>query len=159
MKVTTTSADETRALGAAFARVLRAGDVVVLEGDLGAGKTTFVQGVGAALGVDEPMVSPTFTIVREYDVDVPIAHVDVYRLDTLGELHDLGFEDVLDGTRITFVEWGDVIAQALPHDRVVVRLELGAADDERIITVVPHGTKWAERIAAVEREWTDHEAG
>jgi tRNA threonylcarbamoyladenosine biosynthesis protein TsaE len=159
MKVTTASADETRALGAAFARVLHPGDVVVLEGDLGAGKTTFVQGVGRALGVDEPMVSPTFTIVREYDGDVPIAHVDVYRLDTLGELHDLGFEDVLDGSRITFVEWGDVVAQALPRDRVVVRLELGADDDERVVTVIAHGTKWNERVATVEREWNGRLAG
>jgi tRNA threonylcarbamoyladenosine biosynthesis protein TsaE len=159
MKVTTASADETRALGAAFARVLHQGDVVVLEGDLGAGKTTFVQGVGRALGVDEPMVSPTFTIVREYDGDVPIAHVDVYRLDTLGELHDLGFEDVLDGSRITFVEWGDVVAQALPRDRVVVRLELGADDDERVVTVIAHGTKWNDRVATVEREWNGRQAG
>jgi tRNA threonylcarbamoyladenosine biosynthesis protein TsaE len=156
MKVTTSSADATRALGAALAGVLRPGDVVVLEGDLGAGKTTFAQGVGRALGVDEPMVSPTFTIVREYDGAVPIAHVDVYRLDTLGELHDLGFEDVLDGRRVTLVEWGDVVAQALPRDRVAVRIERGATDDERIISFIAHGPKWAQRVTLVERAWAEN---
>src|SRR3954454_6191052 len=100
MKTTTSSPHETRALGAALAAILRPGDVVVLEGDLGAGKTTFAQGVGRALGIDEPVVSPTFTIVREYDCRVPLAHVDVYRLESLGELHDLGFEEVLDGRRV-----------------------------------------------------------
>jgi tRNA threonylcarbamoyladenosine biosynthesis protein TsaE len=157
VKTITTSSSQTRALGAALGRELRPGDVVVLQGDLGAGKTTFAQGVGAALGVDEPVVSPTFTIVREYEGRVPLSHVDVYRLETLGELHDLGFEDLVDGTRVTLVEWGDVVAQALPNERLAIRLELGAADDERIVTFVPHGTRWKQRIAAVERDFASRE--
>ena len=159
MKVTTSASAETRALGGALGGVLRPGDVVVLEGDLGAGKTTFAQGVGAALGVDEPMTSPTFTIVHEHDGTVPVAHVDVYRLETLGELHDLGFDDLLDGRRVTLVEWGDVIAPALPHDRVVIRLELGDTDDERIVSFIAHGTRWNERIAAVEHAWAQSTDG
>ena len=151
MKTTTTSADQTRALGAALGRCLRPGDVVVLAGDLGAGKTTFAQGVASALGVTDRVTSPTFTIVQHYDGTIPIAHVDVYRLERLGELHDLGFEEVVDDTRVTLVEWGDLVAPVLPTDRLAVRLELGADDDERFVTFVPHGGPWRERIVALER--------
>ena len=153
MKTTTTSADQTRALGAALGRVLRPGDVVVLSGDLGAGKTTFAQGVAAALGVDGPVTSPTFTIVHEYDARIPLAHVDVYRLDSLGELHDLGFEEIVDDVRVTLVEWGDMVAPALPSERLTVRLELAVGDDERFITLVPHGARWRERVSALERSF------
>jgi tRNA threonylcarbamoyladenosine biosynthesis protein TsaE len=151
MKTSTTSAGETRELGATLGRVLRPGDVVVLAGDLGAGKTTFAQGVAGALGVTDRVTSPTFTIVQEYDGRIPISHVDVYRLETFGELHDLGFDEVVDESRVTLVEWGDVIAQALPTERLAVRLELGADDDERLITFVPHGAQWRERMAVLQR--------
>jgi tRNA threonylcarbamoyladenosine biosynthesis protein TsaE len=151
MKTTTTSADHTRALGAALGALLRPGDVVLLAGDLGAGKTTFAQGVAAALGVDEPVTSPTFTIVHEYDGRVPLAHIDVYRLETLGELHDLGFEEIVDDTKVTLIEWGDMVAQALPTDRLLVRLELAVDDDERFITFVPHGGSWRERMGPLDR--------
>jgi tRNA threonylcarbamoyladenosine biosynthesis protein TsaE len=150
MKTTTSSADQTRALGAALAGVLRPGDVVVLAGDLGSGKTTFAQGVAAALGVEERVTSPTFTIVHEYAGRIPVAHVDVYRLETLGELHDLGFEEIVDDARVTLIEWGDMVAPALPTDRLAVRLEPGGDDDERFVTFLPHGGRWRERMVSVE---------
>jgi tRNA threonylcarbamoyladenosine biosynthesis protein TsaE len=140
--VQTASAAETRAVGAAIAACLAAGDVVVLEGDLGSGKTTLAQGIAGALGVTEPVVSPTFAIVREYDGTVPIAHVDVYRLDHVQELHDLGFEEIVDGSRVVLVEWGDLIAPMLPVDRVVVRLRLAHDDDDaRVIDVSAEGSE------------------
>jgi tRNA threonylcarbamoyladenosine biosynthesis protein TsaE len=151
MKTTTTSAEHTRALGAALGGILRPGDVVVLAGDLGAGKTTFAQGVARALGVVERVTSPTFTIVHEHDGRVPLAHVDVYRLGSLGELYDLGFEEVIDEGRVTLVEWGDMVARALPTDRLMVRLELVADDDERFVTFVPHGAQWRERVRTLEQ--------
>jgi tRNA threonylcarbamoyladenosine biosynthesis protein TsaE len=151
MKTTTTSADHTRALGAALGAVLRPGDVVLLAGDLGAGKTTFAQGVAAALGIDGPVTSPTFTIVHEYDGRIPLVHVDVYRLETLAELHDLGFEEIVDDARVTLVEWGDMVAQALPTDRLLGRLVLVVDDDERFVTFVPHGARWRERMGTLER--------
>jgi tRNA threonylcarbamoyladenosine biosynthesis protein TsaE len=101
--------------------------------------------------VKEPVTSPTFTLVQEYEGAVPVAHVDVYRLETIGELHDLGFEEVIDDGRVTLIEWGDLVAPALPTERLHVRLELGAGDDDRIVTFVPHGARWRERIAGVER--------
>ena len=152
MKTTTASAAETRALGARLGDVLRPGDVVVLAGDLGAGKTTFVQGVATAIGVEERVTSPTFTIVHEYAGRLPLVHVDVYRLDRLGELYDLGLEDLADGAGAMFIEWGDIVAQALPTDRLVVRLELGADDDERIISFMAHGSGWRARVAQIEND-------
>jgi tRNA threonylcarbamoyladenosine biosynthesis protein TsaE len=151
MKTTTSSAEETRALGRALAGVLRPGDVVVLAGDLGAGKTTFAQGVARGLGVYEPVTSPTFTIVHQYEGHVPVAHVDVYRLETIAELHDLGFEEVLDDGRVTLVEWGDMVAQALPRERLAVRIEIGAGDDERFVTFSSHGARWRERLPLLEQ--------
>ncbi len=146
-RVVTHSTDETLALAGAVGDLLRPGDVVSLAGDLGTGKTVFARGVARALGVTEPVVSPTFTIVREYDGRVPIVHVDVYRLDTFQELHDLGFEEVLRDDAVTLVEWGDVIDGMLPSDRLDVRLAAGAGDDERVIEIEGHGRSWRARAA------------
>jgi tRNA threonylcarbamoyladenosine biosynthesis protein TsaE len=126
---------------------LRPGDVVSLAGDLGTGKTVFARGVARALGVAGPVVSPTFTIVREYEGRVPVVHVDVYRLDTFQELHDLGFEEVLRDDAVTIVEWGDVVDGMLPDDRLDVRLAAGAGDDERVIEIEGHGRSWRARAA------------
>lgn len=146
MILTTASAAETRAVGAAIASCLVPGDVVVLAGELGSGKTTLAQGIAGGLGVTEPVVSPTFAIVREYDGDVPVAHVDVYRLDHVQELHDLGFEEIVDGSRVVLVEWGELVAPILPLDRVIVRLQPGAEDDERVVDVTAEG---ADRSVAL----------
>ena len=121
----------------------------MLTGDLGAGKTTFAKGLARALGVTQPVTSPTFTIVQEYEGRIPVAHVDVYRLDRIQELHDLGFEELLDG-RVTIVEWGEAIALVLPRDRVDVRISLDDdADDRRILEVVASGPSWAGRGPAL----------
>jgi tRNA threonylcarbamoyladenosine biosynthesis protein TsaE len=152
MKTITTSAAQTRALGEVLGRVLRPGDVVVLAGDLGSGKTTFAQGVATALGITEPVTSPTYTIVHEYEGRVPLVHVDVYRLERLAELYDLGLEELTDDARAMLIEWGDIVAQALPNDRLVVHLELGADDDERMISFVAHGASWRARVAQLERD-------
>jgi tRNA threonylcarbamoyladenosine biosynthesis protein TsaE len=157
MKTTTASAAETRALGTRLGDALRPGDVIVLAGDLGAGKTTFVQGIATALGVEDRVTSPTFTIVHEYNGRLPLVHVDVYRLDRLGELYDLGLEDIADGAGAMVIEWGDIVAQALPTDRLVVRLELGSDDDERIISFVAHGSGWRARVAQLENELTERD--
>jgi tRNA threonylcarbamoyladenosine biosynthesis protein TsaE len=145
--VQTASAAETRGAGAAIASCLAPGDVVVLAGDLGSGKTTLAQGIAGALGVTEPVVSPTFAIVREYHGRVPVAHVDVYRLDHVQELHDLGFEEIVDGSRVVLVEWGELVAPILPVDRVVVRLRL--IDDDDDARVIEVSTEGSDRSAAL----------
>ena len=146
-RVVTGSADDTLALAESVGGLLRPGDVVSLAGDLGTGKTVFARGVARALGVDEPILSPTFTIVREYEGRVPVVHVDVYRIDTFQELHDLGFEEVVRDDAVTLVEWGDVIDGMLPTDRLDVRLAAGVGDDERIIEIEGRGRSWRARAA------------
>jgi len=150
VKTRTRSAAQTRALGIAVAALLRPGDLVVLAGDLGSGKTTFAQGIAAGLGVDDPVVSPTFTIVREYEGRLPLAHVDVYRLDRLQELYDVGFEELVDGERVTIIEWGDVVQRVLPADHLSVELEPGALPDERLVHVHAQGRAWRDRTERVE---------
>src|ERR671911_2309313 len=115
-RTVTRSADETLALAGAVGALLCAGDIVSLVGDLGAGKTVFARGIARALGVTEPVVSPSFTIVREYEGRVPLVHVDVYRLDRVQELHDIGLEELIEDRAVTLVEWGDVVAAYLPAE-------------------------------------------
>ena len=144
-RAVTRSTDETLELARAVGELLRPGDVVSLVGDLGAGKTVFARGVARALGVTELVVSPTFTIVREYEGRVPLVHVDVYRIDAVQELHDLGFEEVVRDDAVTLVEWGDKVDGLLPGDRLDVRLVPGAADDERVVEIEGHGHSWRAR--------------
>jgi tRNA threonylcarbamoyladenosine biosynthesis protein TsaE len=148
--LTTTGAAETESVGEAIGAQLRVGDLVVLTGDLGAGKTTFAKGLARGLGVTQKVTSPTFTIVQEYDGRVPVAHVDVYRLDRIQELHDFGFEELLE-SRVTIVEWGEAIALVLPRDRIDVRLTLhDDEDDHRVVEIVAGGPAWATRRGALD---------
>jgi len=147
----TRDAAETEAVGEVLGAQLRRGDLVVLTGDLGTGKTTFTKGIARGLGVTERVTSPTFTIVQEYDGRVPVAHVDVYRLERIQELHDFGFEELLDG-RVTVVEWGEAIARVLPRDRIDVRIAMDEArgDDARTVEIAAVGPAWRTRRAALD---------
>ena len=145
LKVVTRSVEETRALGEQLGRdVLRPGDVVVLSGELGTGKTALAQGVGRGLDVGAPVVSPTFTLVREYEGRIRLCHVDIYRLERVQEIHELGIEEELEES-VTLIEWGEVAASALPADRLEVRLSAGAGPDERIIELILLGESWRRR--------------
>ena len=146
-RVVSRSTDETLELAGTVGDLLRAGDVVSLVGDLGAGKTVFARGVARALDVTEPVVSPSFTIVREYEGRMPLVHVDVYRIDTVQELYDLGFEELVRDDAVTLVEWGDMIDGLLPSDRLDVRLAPGDTDDERVVEIEGHGRSWRARAA------------
>ena len=143
-------------MGEALAGMLRPGDVVSLTGDLGAGKTTLVQGAARALGVQDPVLSPTFLLVREYEGRVPIYHLDVYRLERMQEVLDLGFEELVDRRAIVFIEWGDAIDVLLPAERLQVELTLPSDGQERRLSVTWYGRSWAARIeplAAVLERW------
>jgi tRNA threonylcarbamoyladenosine biosynthesis protein TsaE len=146
--VESSSAAATRAFGGVLAGVLEPGDVVLLSGDLGAGKTTLVQGLAAALGITEPVTSPTFTLMRTYESDGAglIAHIDVWRLEHLQEVRDLGLDEVLDDGAIALIEWGEAIIPGLGRDAVVVRIGAGASDDERTICIDAHGAGAASRV-------------
>ena len=145
----TSSAGETQALAAALAALAQPGDLVVLAGDLGAGKTAFVQGFGAGLGVTEPITSPTFTLAQQYDGRLPVHHLDVYRLDLLGEVAELGLAELLDDGGVVLIEWGDAILPLLPNDYLEVRLVYGGSldggDDDRRIVLRAVGPAWGGR--------------
>ncbi|MGH2739977.1 MAG: tRNA (adenosine(37)-N6)-threonylcarbamoyltransferase complex ATPase subunit type 1 TsaE [Actinomycetota bacterium] len=154
----TSAAEETKKVAGAIAELLGPGDVVSLAGDLGAGKTTFVQGAAEALGVTEPVTSPTFVLVREYrSGQVPIYHVDVYRLDRLHEVLDLGFEDFLDPHGVVFVEWGSAVEAVLPEERLDIELTLEGGEETRALVVAGRGPSWTsrwERVEAVVGPWS-----
>jgi tRNA threonylcarbamoyladenosine biosynthesis protein TsaE len=145
----TTSARETKELAGALAALAQPGDLLVLAGDLGAGKTAFVQGFSAALGVTDPVTSPTFTLAQQYEGRLTVHHLDVYRLDQLGEVADLGLPELLDDGGVVLIEWGDAILPVLPTDFLEVQLTYGApdrgSDDDRRIVMRPVGPEWARR--------------
>ena len=145
----TDSVDATRALGAALAGTARPGDIVLLSGDLGTGKTALTQGFAAGLGVTEQVVSPTFTLARDYDGRLRLHHLDVYRLDHLQEAIDLGLAELTDDGGVTLIEWGEVVIPTLPPDYLEIRLTYGADDDERLLELVPVGVQWATRAPAL----------
>jgi tRNA threonylcarbamoyladenosine biosynthesis protein TsaE len=136
--------DQTRALGEAIGSIARLGDVLALAGDLGAGKTTFVRGLARSLGVTDDVTSPTFVLMKQYQGRLPLVHVDLYRMNRVQELLDLGFDELLDGSAIVVIEWGDMVEDLLPPDHIEVRLMIGESS-ERVVELVPHGPAWAER--------------
>lgn len=144
-EVITRSVDQTRAVAGVVAALVEPGDVIVLGGELGAGKTAFTQGLGAALGVTDRIVSPTFTIERIHEGRLRLRHLDVYRLDNLHEALDLGIDEALDDGDVAVIEWGEAISGVLGRDHLLIRIERGAADDERTIRLVPEGPAWARR--------------
>jgi len=148
---TLTSA-ETGALAARLAAFLLPGDVINLSGDLGAGKTRFVQGLAAGLGIKEHVTSPTFAIIKEYKGGViPLYHFDVYRLDRLAELSDLGYEDYFFGDGATVVEWGDKFKDILPASALTLELTRPDDSDKRDLNFVFKDIRWQAIIDAVLR--------
>ncbi|CAN5685285.1 tRNA (adenosine(37)-N6)-threonylcarbamoyltransferase complex ATPase subunit type 1 TsaE [soil metagenome] len=147
--IVTTSPEETRILGAALAPLLLPGDVISLSGDLGAGKTVFVQGVAAALGVEGRVTSPSFTIVHHLEGRYRIVHIDVYRLESFQEVLDLGFEELLDPEAIMLVEWGEAVAPLLPRRHLEIELRQsadGAYEGERVLIFRPRGEEWQRKL-------------
>lgn len=136
---------DTRALGAALAGLVRAGDLVVLVGPLGAGKTALTQGLGEELGVREPVTSPTFVIARVHRGGrVPLVHVDAYRLGGVADVDDLDL-DASTEESVTVVEWGQGLVEQLADEHLEVRLDR-RDDDVRTALFVPHGPGWVQRL-------------
>ena len=144
---TSDSPGRTRALGAALAPHLQPGDVVLLSGELGAGKTVLVQGIAAGLGVDEPATSPTFALVHEHQgVRLRLLHADAWRLASPEEAVDLALaEEVDDGSTALVVEWGELAAAALPGDHLRVVLQPGAGEEDRTLALFLEGPSWEAR--------------
>ena len=157
----TTGVDQTRALGSAVASLARAGDLLLLAGDLGAGKTAFAQGFARGLGVDAQVVSPTFTLSRQYEGEtLRLNHLDMYRLDHLQEAIDLGLSELIDDeASVTLIEWGDVVIPTLPADFLEIRLAYGHDDDERILSLHSVGASWSARRHALDEVLAAWQAG
>ena len=157
----TTGVDQTRALGAAVASLAHPGDLILLAGDLGAGKTAFAQGFARGLGITDQVVSPTFTLARQYEgTALRMNHVDVYRLDHLQEAVDLGLSELIDDDGgVTLIEWGDVVIPTLPPDFLEVRLAYGFSDDERLVSMNSVGTRWSARRHALDEVLTPWQSG
>lgn len=165
--------DTTRDIAEALSTVLQPGDVLSLTGELGAGKTCFVQGAARGLGFEDRVTSPTFLLVKEYPARIPIVHCDVYRLDNLSDVRDLG-DAVMGPDGVTFLEWGDAVAPLLPDDRLEVELLIDAEDDgdgspedeeaylaaDRLVRVTAFGA-WEDRLGGLRdacSAWVDDHA-
>ena len=134
-----------RDLGERLARLLRAGDLVVLSGPLGAGKTTLVQGIGTGLGVRGPVTSPTFVIARVHQGPVvPLVHADAYRLGSVIEVDDL---DLDTANSVTVVEWGEGLAEGLADDRLEISISPDPDSQRRTVRIHGHGERWREALA------------
>lgn len=159
--VVTTGAHQTRSVARAIAPLCVPGDVVLLVGDLGAGKTTFAQGFAKGLGITEPITSPTFTLVRPYPVGRPVTggggdrvrtlvHADLYRLDHLSDVADLALGELVEDGGVALVEWGDMAEPLLGQGSLSVQLVVAADDEEgRVLTISAAGPPWSGRWEAL----------
>ncbi len=141
---------QTQSLGARLGRLAKAGDVFLLVGDLGAGKTCLVQGLARGLGVRENVTSPTFTIIREYRGRLALYHVDCYRIEGVQETGELGLEDFLGGQGLCVIEWADKVMEVLPSERLLVHIEY-AGDRERRLRMEAQGTRYEGLLDDVNR--------
>lgn len=156
MTLRSASVDQTRALGAELASLVRDGDLLLLSGDLGAGKTAFVQGLARGLLVADRVTSPTFTIMAHYEGRLALHHVDAYRLGSPAEVFELALPETLDDGGIMVVEWGEIVAAQIPRDRLELTLTFGDGPDDRVIDVHAVGGSWLERqpaLATCLAEW------
>ena len=134
----TFSSEETLNLGIEMAKKAKAGDIICLTGDLGVGKTVFTQGIAEGLGIDEPISSPTFTIVQVYEEGrLPFYHFDVYRIGDISEMDEIGFEDYIYGEGVSLIEWANLIEEILPDNciQILIEKDLEQGFDYRKITI------------------------
>ena len=140
-EVMSENAEDTQFFSKKLASFLKPGDVLTLEGDLGAGKTTFTKGLAVGLGVSKTVNSPTFTIIKEYQGKMPLYHMDVYRLEDSYE--DLGFDEYFSGPGVTVIEWAHIIEEQLPNDRLNIFIHHEGNDSRKII-MKPMGDRYEQ---------------
>jgi len=147
----TSSPEETLHLGQLLAALLKAGDVVCLCGDLGAGKTLLTKGIAAGLGVTEDVTSPTFTVLQVYEAKPPIYHFDLYRLEHADELMDIGFDEFVSGSGIAIIEWADKFSDFMPEEYLRIEIMHGATPETRTIQVQPQGNRYESLVEELKK--------
>lgn len=146
MEIILKGLEETESFGRDLGKLLEGGDILCLNGDLGAGKTTLTKSIGLGLGVEDYITSPTFTLINEYSGRIPLYHFDVYRLENVDELYDLGFDEYFYGKGVSIIEWAEKIERLLPEDRIVLNIEKGIDINERKISITGCGDRYREII-------------
>src|SRR5699024_10139075 len=140
------SLEETKKFGMKLGEILKSGDLISLMGDLGAGKTTLTQSIAQGLEINDYVTSPTFTLINEYEGKLPLYHFDVYRLGSIDELYDLGYEEYFYSNGVTIVEWGDKVLDLLNKDRINIKIEKGKKFQDRIIYIYGEGNRTKEIV-------------
>lgn len=146
---------QTQQLGQSLGEIARPGDVILLVGDLGAGKTTLTQGIARGLGVSEYTASPSFVLVREYQGRLPLYHVDLYRLENVAEIGDLGLDDYFSGKGVSVVEWADRGLILLPPEHLLIRIQL-YGETERVVHFHPRGDRYHSLVSEIEESCRRH---
>jgi tRNA threonylcarbamoyladenosine biosynthesis protein TsaE len=147
-ELATAGEEETRSLGERLGRILRKGDVLLLSGDLGTGKTCLTQGIGRGLDCDTPVNSPSFVLMNEYDGRETLFHVDLYRIEDVEELDELGLWDYAE-RGVLVIEWPERGAELLPGDGLVIELRYGDRDRQRRLRFLPRGERGAELVQSL----------
>lgn len=149
-QIKTESSEETLGLAKKLGQHLEAGNVITLEGQLGTGKTVFAKGIARGLGIKDQITSPTFTMIKEYEGEIPLYHMDVYRLEHSEE--DLGFPEYFYGNGVTIVEWAQFIADYLPEERLQVKINY-IDENMRLISFTPLGKAYEQILKKLLKEF------
>ena len=150
LKVVTYAPDQTRELGKKLGSLIDGSFLITLSGELGAGKTTFTQGLARGLEITRNVTSPTFTLMKSYKGRLPLYHIDAYRLENITQ--DLGFEDYIDGDGVCVIEWAKFIEYVLPDQLLNIEFTIND-DDSRTLTLQGHGEKYEEVISKICTQW------
>ena len=152
MKIELNSLDDTKEFGESLGKRLKKGDILCLNGDLGAGKTTLTKSIGIGLGVEEYITSPTFALINEYRGNLPVYHFDVYRLENVDELDDLGFDEYFFGEGVCIIEWAEKIEKMLPKEIIVLDIGKGETVDKRIVSISGRGNRYKEVLEEMKKD-------
>jgi tRNA threonylcarbamoyladenosine biosynthesis protein TsaE len=144
------SPKDTLEFGIRLGRLLKSGDIVCLEGELGAGKTLLTRGIAKGMGIDYPVSSPTYTLINEYSGPVPLYHFDLYRLDDEDELYYIGGEELLFDAGVSVIEWAPRMKEFLPEERLWIKISrVQGEDSKRLIEVTAEGKKYGRVVEGV----------
>lgn len=146
MEIKLNGLKDTEEFGIRFGKLLKPGDIVCLNGDLGAGKTTMTKSIGRGLDVEEYITSPTFALINMYKGRMVVYHFDVYRLENVDELYDLGFDEYFFGEGVCIIEWAEKIDRLIPEDKIIIDIKKTSHPHERILHISGYGNRCEEIV-------------